>query len=74
MEWMQFILFLVTILGVFVGVFGLFLWNRAEARADARNAAAEMKDFHEAIKDFHGRLCKIEEKQLQFMQEYWRSK
>jgi len=29
MEWMQFIIF-------FVGVFGLFIWNRAEARADMR--------------------------------------
>lgn len=30
MEWVQFIIF-------FIGVFGLFLWNRTEARADNRH-------------------------------------
>lgn len=66
MEWTQFIIF-------FLGVFGLFLWNRAEARNDARHADAKLKS-HEALissflegirqemKDFHGRLCAIEER------------
>lgn len=30
MEWFQFIIF-------FLGVFGLFIWNRTEARADVRH-------------------------------------
>ena len=30
MDWTQFIIF-------FIGVFGLFLWNRAEGRSDARH-------------------------------------
>lgn len=66
MEWTQFIIF-------FLGVFGLFIWNRAEARADARHMDAKL-DSHRALvtsllegikqemKDFHGRLCAIEEK------------
>lgn len=30
MEWIQFIIF-------FLGVFGLFIWNRAESRSDIRH-------------------------------------
>jgi uncharacterized membrane protein YccC len=30
MEWVQFIIF-------FIGVFGLFVWNRTEARTDSRH-------------------------------------
>ena len=30
MEWVQFVIF-------FLGVFGLFIWNRTEARADVRH-------------------------------------
>lgn len=66
MEWVQFIIF-------FIGVFGLFVWNRAESRADARHYDSEMKQLRreildimrsidQEIKDFHGRLCAIEER------------
>lgn len=55
MEWTQFIV-------MFVGMIGLFAWNRAEARSDARSADALIKAIHEEIKDFHGRLCIIEER------------
>lgn len=64
MEWVQFIIF-------FVGVFGLFIWNRAEGRADARHMDAKFESHRnlvtafldavrEEIKDFHNRLCEIE--------------
>lgn len=36
MEWVQFIIF-------FVGVFGLFIWNRAEARADNRHMDTKLE-------------------------------
>ena len=49
MEWTQFII-------MFLGMIGLFAWNRAEARSDSRNADAMIKAIHEEIKDFHGRL------------------
>jgi hypothetical protein len=62
MEWVQLILF-------FIGVFGLFIWNRAEGRADARHMQSMIQSnrdlidaIRQDIKDFHGRLCAIEEK------------
>lgn len=62
MDWTQFIL-------LFVGLGGLFLWNRAESRADIRHMDAKLQSntnliiaIHEEIKDFHGRLCAIEER------------
>ena len=66
MEWTQFIIF-------FLGVFGLFIWNRAESRADARHMDAKLKSHQDLMagflqgikdemKDFHGRLCAIEER------------
>lgn len=62
MEWTQFIIF-------FIGVFGLFIWNRAEGRADARHMDAKlegqrnlMNAIHDEIKDFHGRLLDMEKK------------
>lgn len=66
MEWTQPILF-------FIAVAGLFLWNRTESRADMRQMDSTMRQMdskvealvraiHEEMKDFHGRLCAIEEK------------
>lgn len=66
MEWTQFIIML-------SGIMVLFLWNRAEARADARNMDAKidlwrnqthtlLTAINQEIKDFHGRLCAIEER------------
>lgn len=67
MEWVQFIIF-------FIGVFGLFIWNRAEGRADNRhmdtkletqrslmNAIIEQNQMiQKEINDFHYRLLEIE--------------
>jgi hypothetical protein len=62
MEWTQFIIFCVS-------VFGLFLWNRSESRSDQRNTDAKLDAIRnlmhaviEENKDFHGRLCTLEEK------------
>lgn len=62
MEWVQFIIF-------FVGIFGLFIWNRTESRADIRHMDAKlegqralMQAIWQESKDFHNRLCLIEEK------------
>lgn len=66
MDWTQFALF-------FLGVGGLWLWNRAEANADRREIHAlleamrqDAKEFREnwanESKEFHGRLCEIEER------------
>ena len=73
MDWTQFILF-------FIGVFGLFIWNRAESRTDVRHMDNKLESnrnlsiqihqenrqileaIREDIKEFHGRLCALEEK------------
>jgi len=61
MEWTQFAIF-------FIGVFGLFIWNRTESRADIRHMDNKLEStrelvraIHDEMKDFHNRLCKIEE-------------
>lgn len=40
----------------------LFLWNRAESRADSRIMLGMIQAIQNEIKDFHGRLCAIEER------------
>lgn len=62
MEWTQFVIF-------FIGVFGLFIWNRSESRSDIRHMDTKLESIlalvqaiHQEMKDFHGRLCSIEER------------
>lgn len=66
MEWTQFLILMIT-------VGSLFFWNRSESRSDYRHMeerTAEREARTEAIlnaikdemKDFHGRLCAIEER------------
>jgi len=40
----------------------LFLWARTEANQDRRQFLDLLKGIQQEIKDFHGRLCAIEEK------------
>ena len=68
---------LCQILGVIIGnaaiIIPLWLWSRAENRADMRQIqetqSSDRRDLltiiraiQEEIKDFHGRLCTIEER------------
>ena len=46
MEWVQFVIF-------FLGVFGLFIWNRTEARSDARHMDAQVKSNRDLIFEVH---------------------
>lgn len=62
MEWVQFVIF-------FVGIFGLFLWNRTESRADIRHMDAKLEGqrnlmmaIHDEMKDFHSKLISLEER------------
>jgi hypothetical protein len=45
-------------------VIALFTWNRTESNSDRRDMMAALNSMHQEIytemKDFHGRLCKIE--------------
>jgi len=62
MDWIQFIVFA-------GGVFSCFFWNRSESRADIRHMDAKLEStrelvraIHDESKDFHARLCTIEER------------
>jgi len=62
MDLMQFSVFLLSQVG-------LFLWNRAESRADIRHMDNKLdanrdliNAIHLEMKDFHSKLCIIEEK------------
>ncbi len=62
MDWIQFCIF-------FVSMSGLFIWQkadinaaRAEQAADRRDLLQICREIKDEIKDFHGRLCAIEER------------
>ena len=50
------------IIGLFFANAGLIIWFRAESRNDWRHMDAKLDAIHQEIKDFHGRLCAIEER------------
>lgn len=41
---------------------GLFFWSRSESRADTRRIEDLLSAIKDEMKDFHGRLCAIEER------------
>ena len=43
-------------------IVGLFFWLRTESREDHRLALNMIDSIHEEIKDFHARLCVLEER------------
>lgn len=55
MDWIQFIIFIGSTVG-------LFFWNRSESRTDMRQMLSIIEGIQKEIKDFHGRLCTIEER------------
>jgi hypothetical protein len=61
------------LIAVLMAVAGLFLWGRSESRNDIRAIQAEIsgvknelsafrQEMHQEMRDFHGRLCSLEEK------------
>ena len=50
------------LLTVLATIAGLFVWNRAESREDMRHMETQIEAIRQDIKDFHGRLCAIEER------------
>lgn len=55
MEWIQ----LLTIIGSNIA---LFMWARSEARQDQQEIRDIIRAIQEEMKEFHGRLCAIEER------------
>ena len=56
-SWMQ-------VISLFVANAGLMIWFRTESRNDWRHMDNNLKAIHEEIKDFHGRLISLEERDL----------
>jgi len=52
----------IQIVSLFIANAGLILWFRAEARADHRQCIDLIIAIQTEMKDFHGRLCSIEER------------
>lgn len=52
----------VQIISLFLANATLILWFRSESRSDWKHMDAKIDAIQEEIKDFHGRLCAIEEK------------
>jgi len=72
MDWMQVWVILMGFFSLIISIFGMFLILRAEAKASELNTQNLIKDserntqnliiaIKDEIKDFHGRLCAIEE-------------
>jgi hypothetical protein len=51
---------------IMVTICGMFFWSRSEGRADARRLEELLSSMHQEtyieMRDFHGRLCAIEER------------
>lgn len=52
------------IVGNMAVILPLFLWVRSEANSDRRDIMQLIKSIDLGMKDFHGRLCAIEERRL----------
>lgn len=63
MDWLQFATFMI---GNMVFTLTLWFWSRSESRSDFRNFEAginaNLLGIRDEMKDFHGRLCAIEER------------
>ncbi len=62
MDWIQFSLFVIGMGGMFAWLRSDIALNRTEAAADRRDILNLMRSIQQEMKDFHGRLCAIEER------------
>lgn len=62
MDWIQFSIFIATIIGLVWSLRSDIQQNRAEAASDRRDILQLIGSIQEEIKDFHARLCIIEER------------
>lgn len=60
MDWLQ-------VLAIAGSTIGACWWMHREQRAD-------MKEIGRELKDFHGRLCTLEERYHQLMQKMWENR
>jgi len=62
MDWIQFSLFLISIIGMWGWLRSDLNLLRSESAADRRDMLQIIRSIQDEIKDFHGRLCAIEER------------
>lgn len=62
MDWIQFVIFILAIGGMFMWLKADIKDIKTEAAADRRDILQLIRSIQEEIKDFHGRLCTIEER------------
>lgn len=55
-------IFSVVFIGNLMIFIPLFFWSRSETRADMRMMLGIIENLQKEMKDFHGRLCAIEER------------
>jgi hypothetical protein len=61
MDWMQFGILLISMGGMFMWLKSDIAINRTESSADRRDILNIIREIQSEMKDFHGRLCAIEE-------------
>jgi hypothetical protein len=59
MDWIQFATFMIVNIAF---TLTLWLWARSESREDTRMMIGILQGIQDEMKDFHGRLCAIEER------------
>lgn len=76
MDWLQFVLFLVALSGMYYSLKSDAKDDRQRAAEDRKDMIktiraieAEIRDFHTQTREFHGRLCTLEERYLQIIQQ-----
>lgn len=57
MDWLQ-------VLTILLGNFVMFFWLRGESNADRRETHQILREIKDEQKDFHARLCILEERYL----------
>jgi hypothetical protein len=62
MDWIQFSIFITTIIVLILALRSDIQQNRAEAAADRRDMLQLIREIQQEQKEFHGRLCGIEER------------
>ena len=66
MDWLQVLAIIGANIALVAGSMGvtisLFIWARSEARQDQAQIRDLVVAIHHEMKDFHGRLCAIEER------------
>jgi len=62
MDWVQFSIFFVTMIGFFLTHRNDLNAFRSDAAADRRDMLQITRNIEQEMKDFHGRLCAIEER------------